>query len=170
MVDEKLIEKIIREVLKDMRQGGSSGRSGTGAVRPELDPARDYPLAAKRPDLIKTPNGKNLAGITLERVISGEISADEFRITPEALRMQAEVAEKVGRVQFAGNLYRAAELTRVPDDRILEIYNALRPYRSTRQELESIALELEEKYGARINSAFIREAAEVYDRRGRLKA
>ncbi len=30
------------------------------------------------------------------------------------------------------NFERAAELTAVPDDRILEIYNALRPYRSTR--------------------------------------
>ncbi|MHB8918086.1 MAG: diol dehydratase small subunit [Desulfocucumaceae bacterium] len=170
MVDEKLIEKIIREVLKDMGEGRSSGRAETGSGRPGLDPARDYPLAAKRPEMIKTPGGKSLAEITLERVLSGEISADEFRITPEALHLQAEIAEKVGRVQFAGNLHRAAELTSVPDERILEIYNALRPYRSTRQELESIALELEEKYGARINAAFIREAAGAYERRSRLRA
>ena len=170
MVDEKLIEKIVREVLKDMRQSSSSAGSGGGNGRLGLDPARDYPLAARRPELIKTPAGKSLDEIDLARVVSGEISADEFRITPEALLMQAEVAEKVGRIQFARNLRRAAELTGVPDERILEIYNALRPYRSTRQELESIAGELEEKYGARINAAFIREAAGVYERRNRLKA
>ncbi len=37
------------------------------------------------------------------------------------------------------NFERAAELTAVPDDRILEIYNALRPYRSTKEELLAIA-------------------------------
>ena len=34
---------------------------------------------------------------------------------------------------------RQAELIAVPDDRLLEIYNALRPYRSTKQELLDIA-------------------------------
>jgi propanediol dehydratase small subunit len=147
-----------------------SAQAGQAAGGPGLDPGRDYPLATKRPELLKTPGGKSLAEITLEKVISGEIRAEEFRITPEALRMQAEVAEKVGRAQFARNLHRAAELTKIPDERILEIYNALRPYRSSKGELESIAAELEEKYGARINAAFIREAADIYERRNRLKA
>ena len=43
-----------------------------------------------------------------------------------------------GREAFAGNLRRAAELISVPDERILEIYNALRPYRSTKEELLNI--------------------------------
>ncbi|MGQ9533490.1 MAG: diol dehydratase small subunit, partial [Desulfotomaculales bacterium] len=89
---------------------------------------------------------------------------------PETLRLQAEIAAAVGRRQLAENLRRAAELTAIPDERILEIYNALRPYRSTKAELLAIADELESRYGARINAAFIREAAEVYERRGRLKA
>jgi propanediol dehydratase small subunit len=66
------------------------------------------------------------------------------------------------------NMRRAAELTRVADERILEIYNALRPYRSTKAELLAIADELENKYGAKINAAFVREATDVYERRGRL--
>jgi len=64
---------------------------------------------------------------------------------------------------------RAAELTRVGDERILEIYNALRPYRSTKADLLAIAEELENKYGAKICAAFVREACDVYERRGRLK-
>lgn len=44
------------------------------------------------------------------------------------------------------NFERAAELTAVPDDRILEIYNALRPYRSTCAELLAIADDLEHRY------------------------
>ncbi|MBC7106467.1 MAG: diol dehydratase small subunit, partial [Firmicutes bacterium] len=135
-----------------------------------LDPARDYPLATRRPELVRTPGGRRLDELTLERVMSGEVTADEFRITPETLRLQAEIAAAVGRRQLAENLRRAAELTAIPDERILEIYNALRPYRSTKAELLAIADELESRYGARINAAFVREAAEVYERRGRLKA
>lgn len=47
------------------------------------------------------------------------------------------------------NFERAAELTAVPDDRILEIYNALRPYRSTKDELMAIADDLENRYQAK---------------------
>ena len=69
----------------------------------------------------------------------------------------------------SGNLRRAAELIAVPDDRLLEIYNALRPYRSSKQELIDIANELDQKYGAKTAAALVREAADVYDQRGRLK-
>jgi propanediol dehydratase small subunit len=84
--------------------------------------------------------------------------------------MQAEIADGVGRTQFANNLRRAAELTVIPDKRILQIYNALRPYRSTKAELLAIAEEMETQYNAKINAAFVREAAGVYERRNRLKA
>jgi propanediol dehydratase small subunit len=57
----------------------------------------------------------------------------------------------------------------VSDERILQIYNALRPYRSTKAELLAIADELEHQYGAKINAEFVREAAAVYEARGRLK-
>ncbi len=169
MIDESLVQQVVREVLKSLGRQAPEEKPAP-AVGGGLDPARDYPLATQRPELVRTPGGRRLDELTLERVMSGEITADEFRITPETLRLQAEIAAAVGRRQLAENLRRAAELTAIPDERILEIYNALRPYRSTKAELLAIADELESRYGARINAAFIREAAEVYERRGRLKA
>ena len=138
--------------------------SGSNLV---LDPLHDYPLAAKRPELIKTPTGQDLKNITFEQINS--IQPEDLRISDQTLLLQAQIAQKVGRNQFALNLMRAAELTKIPDERILEIYNALRPYRSTKEDLLAIADELENKYQAKINAGFIREAAEVYERRNRLK-
>ncbi|MFW6273880.1 MAG: diol dehydratase small subunit, partial [Halanaerobium sp.] len=42
-------------------------------------------------------------------------------------------------------------------------------YRSTKQDMLDIADELENEYGAVINAKFIREAAQVYEKRKRLK-
>ena len=167
MSQEKMIEDMVREVLKSM-SGASQAAPAAGGQG--LNPERDYPLAAKRPELLKTPTGKKLSDITLGKVMSGEVTPQDVRISPETLKMQAEIADGVGRMQFAGNLRRAAELTAIPDNRILEIYNALRPYRSTKRELLAIAEEMETKYNAKINAAFVREAAGVYERRNRLKA
>lgn len=173
MSQEDLIATIVRDVLSQMN-GGPKTNGAAVAVAPApagtVDPARDYPLANKRPDLVKTSTGKTLNDITLEAVVKGEIKAEEVRITPATLDLQAQIADKVHRPQIARNLRRAAELTRVADERILEIYNALRPYRSTKVELLAIAEELENKYQAKICGAFVREAADVYERRGRLKS
>lgn len=173
---EELISTIVREVLAELNGGAANKVSGSKVAAPApeapavgLDPARDFPLGAKRPDLVKTGTGKSLDQITMEAALSGSISADELRITPETLELQAQIAEKVGRPQLARNMRRAAELTRIPDERVLQIYNALRPYRSTKAELVAIADELEGKYGAKVNAGFVREAAVVYERRGRLR-
>ena len=53
--------------------------------------------------------------------------------------------------------------------RVLEIYNALRPYRSTKVELLAIADELENKYNAKVNAQLVKEAAELYEKRDRLR-
>lgn len=166
-MDTKLIEEMVREVMKQVasaQPGGATGGSASG-----LSPAKDYPLAEKRPDLIKTTAGKSMNELTLEKVMNGSVTAQDFRITADALLLQAEIAEGCGRTQLAENFRRSAELTKVGDSRILEIYNALRPYRATKQELLAIAQELEEQYGAKMNAALVREAADVYERRGRLK-
>ena len=170
MSQEKMLEDIIREVLKSMSQGTPAAQTAPAAASKGLKPDQDYPLAAKRPELLKTPTGKTLSDITLQKVLSGEVGPKDVSIAPETLRMQAEIADGVGRTQFANNLRRAAELTAIPDARILEIYNALRPYRSTKQELLAIAEEMETKYNAKINAAFVIDAAEVYERRNRLRA
>lgn len=67
---------------------------------------------------------------------------------PRPWRCRAQVAESVHREAFAGNPAPRSRALAVPDDRLLEIYNALRPYRSTKQELLDIAGELDGKYGA----------------------
>jgi propanediol dehydratase small subunit len=135
----------------------------------KLNAKKDYPLAEKRPDLILTPTGKKLGEITMANVLSGDVKAEDCRISTETLIYQSEIASSAGNVQLAQNLKRASELTLIPDERVLEIYEAMRPYRSTKEELLLIAAELEEKYGACINADFIREAAEVYERRKKLK-
>ena len=130
---------------------------------------KDYPLASRRPDLVKTLTGKNFQDITLENLVSGMIDAPEIRIRPETLELQARIAESHGRSQLALNLRRAAELTRIPDEEVLKIYTALRPRRSATEELLGLAKEIEKKYQAKINAVFIREAVRVYEKRGLLK-
>ncbi|MCS7056162.1 MAG: hypothetical protein NZM18_08355 [Thermoflexales bacterium] len=90
---------------------------------------------------------------------------DDFRISPDMLRRQAEAAQAAGFAQLAENLRRAAELTDVPKEELLRIYEALRPGRSTQAELLAVADALERDYGARRTADFIREAAAEYARR-----
>jgi propanediol dehydratase small subunit len=132
-----------------------------------LDPAHDYPLGARRPDLVTTPSGVPLDDVTLEAARAGRLHGGDLRATPETLVRQAEVARSAGRPQLAENLERAAELTRVPDDLVLAVYTALRPGRSTQADLESWAVRLE-TLGASRSAAFVREAAAAYVERGLL--
>src|SRR5690349_6930378 len=134
-------------------------------TQPNLDPAVDYPLSVNRRDLLSTPTGKSIDDITMAAVVSGDVQATDLRITPDTLRLQAQIAEKDGRKQLGANLRRAAEMTAISDERVLEIYNALRPNASTKAELDSIADELETQYGASLLAGLVREAADVYERR-----
>ncbi|ADJ16545.1 diol dehydratase small subunit [Halalkalicoccus jeotgali] len=125
----------------------------------------DYPLS-ENPDAVETPNGTALSEITLEAIVDGDIDGDDIVISPDTLEKQAAVAEDEGRPQLAQNFRRAAELTTIPDERLLEIYNALRPSGADKQTLQSMATELEEEYDARINAELVREAIAVYEKRG----
>jgi propanediol dehydratase small subunit len=128
-----------------------------------------YPLGSKNSDMVKTPTGKKLSEITIENILAGTLQPEDCRISSDSLEHQARVAESEGYRQLAENFRRAAELTKIPDKEILRIYNLLRPYRSTRKDLLLMADHLEATYQAKINAAFIREAAEGYKRNGRLK-
>ena len=134
-----------------------------------LDAKKDFPLATERPDLVKSAGGLSLDEITLDKVIAGEIGFDDVKIRPETLEYQAQISESIGRPHLASNMRRAAEMTRIPDERLLEMYGMLRPYRCTKQELLDLANELDSEYQAKICSEFVREAAETYEKRGRLK-
>jgi propanediol dehydratase small subunit len=135
-----------------------------------FDPVSDYPLGTRRPDLVRTPSGRGLDELTLDAVRAGEIGPEEIRATPETLRRQSAVALAAGRTQLADNLARAAELADVPSETILEIYTALRPHRSTAEELGAWADRLETELAAPLSAAFVREAAAAYAARGLLRA
>jgi len=119
----------------------------------------DYPLAEKAPERLKTPSGLAFQDITLEAVLAGEVKMRDLRVTSEALELQAQVADGAGRPQLAENLRRAAELVDVPEDRILEVYRALRPGRGSRQALFELADDLENRWQAKRCAALVREAA-----------
>jgi len=132
-----------------------------------FDPLTDYPLGLRRPDLVTTPAGVALADVTLDGARTGRLAAGDVRATAATLGLQASVARAAGRRQLAENLERAAELTRVPDDELLEIYTALRPGRSAPEALEAHAARLDE-LGAPRTAAFVREAMAAYRERGLL--
>ncbi len=118
----------------------------------------DYPLSEKMPECVKTPSGLALGDITLDAALEGRVAMEDLRVTAEALEMQAQIAEAANRPQLAANFRRAAELVEVPEDRILEIYNALRPGRATQEQLLALASELETRYRATRCAALVREA------------
>ena len=80
---------------------------------------------------IRALSGKPVPSLTLDAIRAGEIGVADLRIHPDTLERQAVVANKHGNPQLAQNLRRAAELTRLPDDEVLAIYEALRPGRSS---------------------------------------
>jgi len=133
-----------------------------------FDPIADFPLGSQRPDLVRTPGGLGLEELTLDALRSGRLDASEMRATAETLGLQAQVARAAERAQLAANLERAAELTGVPDEVILEVYTALRPHRSTGDELDSWADRLEGEFQAPTTAAFVREARAVYGKRNLL--
>ena len=177
MESEELIRTIMAEVManldKDSVKFAKKAPVTAGAPASSSSGQRvsrsDYPLGENMPERITSPTGKRLSDFTFESVISGDIKPEDLRISKDTLEMQAQVAESVGRPTLANNFRRAAELIAVPDDKLLSVYDALRPYRSTKDEMYALASELETQYQCSINAAFIRQAADVYEARGRLR-
>jgi propanediol dehydratase small subunit len=114
---------------------------------------------------VRALSGKPVDQLTVEAVRSGEVGLADLRIHPETLERQAVVAERHGNPQLAENLRRAAELTGIPDDEVLAVYEALRPGRSTPAQLTELAASLAGR-GLPRCAALLAEAAEVYARRG----
>lgn len=128
-----------------------------------------YPLADNIPEQIKSKTGKRLEDINIDNVLNGSVTSEDIKISKETLKIQGEIAEKSSRTQLKHNFNRAGELVDVDDTLILEIYNKLRPRRSTKAELLQYADKLENQYKAFECARLIREAAEVYERRAILK-
>ena len=130
----------------------------------------DYPLAEKRPEIVRGKRGKGLDEITLEALLEDRVTLEDLRITAAALRQQAEIARAAGRDTLAANFERGAELVDVPQDTIMRIYELLRPGRAqSQEELLAVARELRDQHRAEGMAAFVEEAAAVYERRGLFK-
>ena len=126
----------------------------------------NYPLGKNEADTITSKTGKKLSQITLEEVKRGNVTADDIKISSEMLKRQGQVAKEADNPQMQANFDRAAELVNVPDDVILNLYNMLRPNRSTKKQLILLAQELLEKYQAPHCAKLVLEAAEIYEKRG----
>lgn len=135
----------------------------------EQHPVSDrYPLGEGDRSQIKTPTGRPLTDLTLEALRAGEIESQDLGIHAETLHKQAAIAEGAGFPQLAANLRRAAELTRIPNEMVLSVYEALRPYRVTHERLLALADELETRYDATETAGLLREAANAYRQSGLL--
>jgi propanediol dehydratase small subunit len=129
--------------------------------------AADYPLAEKRPELVQGKRGKTIDAISLDGLMSGDVTLEDLSITKRALNQQAEIARDAGRATLAQNFERAADIVDVPQEAIMRVYELLRPGRAeSKAQLVAAAEELESKFGASTMAAFIKEAAGVYEKRG----
>ncbi|MCY4146067.1 MAG: glycerol dehydrogenase [Chloroflexi bacterium] len=128
-----------------------------------------YPLREHAANTLRAHSNRPLHEISAEAVGAGEVSGADLRIHADTLRQQADIARASGFPQLAANLLRAAELSDVPNDELLRIYDMLRPERASYAELTRLADYLEATYGACENAAFIREAADVYRERNLLR-
>lgn len=165
------MEAMIRKILEDMQKGNVSSVHTSAPVSADVHrnvTVADYPIAQRHPEWIDIGQGRDLSFITMENVMAGKITMDDLKIKPDILKAQGKIAKDGGRDQIELNFSRAAEMTKVSDKRLLEMYNALRPYRSSKQELLDIAAELDQT-GCPICADFVREAADNYEKRKKLK-
>ena len=123
-----------------------------------------YPLMERDAELAAA-SGRPLHEVTLEALADGRLQPGDLTVDGETLRRQAAIAREAGYVQLAENLTRAAELTAVPNQELLQMYELLRPGRSGFEQLIDLAKRLESSYAAPVTAAFVREAAAVYRRR-----
>ena len=125
--------------------------------------------ATTRPtEVVAARSGRPASEVTVEALAAGDLRTADIMISADVLRAQAAQAREHGYGPFADNLERAAEMTDLPDEEILTIYEALRPFRSTRLELDAIADRLESAGAVRC-AALVREAADAYAARGVLR-
>jgi len=105
---------------------------------------------------------------TVQAAVDGKLELADLRMDPAVLAHQAAVAKEHGNPQLADNFLRAAELAVLDGEEVMGLYEALRPYRSTAEELESLRSSLEGRGAARC-AELVRQAADAYARRGLLR-
>jgi propanediol dehydratase small subunit len=105
---------------------------------------------------------------TVQAAVDGKLALSDLRMDPATLAHQASVAKDDGNPQLADNFLRAAELALLDGEEVMSLYDALRPHRSTADELEAWRMSLESR-GAHRCAELVRQAADVYARRGLLR-
>ncbi|MBB5165019.1 propanediol dehydratase small subunit [Mycobacterium sp. AZCC_0083] len=105
---------------------------------------------------------------TVENALDGKLRLSDLRMKPATLAHQASVAESGGNPQLAENFLRAAELATMDDEEVMGLYEALRPHRSSAEQLEALRVSLEGR-GASRCAELVGQAAVVYARRGLLR-
>ena len=128
-----------------------------------------FPLGQHHRDQITTSSGKPVNDLSVEKLQSESIDQRDVSISAETLTLQATFARQAGFDQVADNLERAAEMTRIPNDELLDMYEALRPGRSTYFQLLSLSQRINSSYNAELTGNYIREAADAYRDTGLLK-
>ena len=118
---------------------------------------------------IYTFSGRSIDELSIQGILSDDLTAEDFRIHGETLNHQARVSEEAGYTQLAENLRLAAELTHMSNEEVLEIYNTLRPRRTSYTEIIAMADRLENERQTPLTASLLREAAEVYLKRGIVK-
>ena len=105
---------------------------------------------------------------TVEAAVDGKLQLSDLRMDPATLAHQAVIAEEGGNPQLAENFLRAAELATMDDEEVMGLYEALRPHRSSAEQLEALRVSLEGR-GASRCAELVGQAAVVYARRGLLR-
>lgn len=113
-------------------------------------------------------SGRDAGELTFDRLAAEDLGVDDVRIHPETLAHQADVAKAHGNPQLAANFRRAAELALLSEAEVMALYDALRPRRSSAEELDALADRLS-AVPAPLCASLVREASEVYARRGLLR-
>lgn len=125
-----------------------------------------YPLGEHEKSTITSKTGKYLHEITLEEVKKGNVTTEDIKISKETLLKHAMIAKKNDNPPMELNFKRAAELVDVPDEVIMQMYDALRPNRSTKEDLIKMAENLLHRYNAPFCAKLVLEAVEIYEKRG----
>lgn len=158
------MNEIVREVVSRLTRESNAAPAASQPANAVT--AADYPILQKHPDWVKTPDGRPVSQIDLSTIRRGEVENKDIRISREMLLIQAQVAESAGKTQVAENFRRAAEMTDVPDELVIQMYDKLRPNRATYEELCAMADTLENEYRAARCAKLVREAAAIYKKRG----
>lgn len=129
---------------------------------------QDYPLATRCPEHILTPTGKPLTDITLEKVLSGEVGPQDVRISRQTLEYRRRLPSRCSAMRWRA--ISAARRSLSPFLTSAFWLSITRCARSAprRRSCWRSPTSWSTRH-ATVNAAFVRESAEVYQQRHKLR-